>query len=562
MQENVFTWLSLIIGIVLLLLWVMKFLKQPMLIWYIIAWTVISLFLPNLLTENQSIQVFSNIWVSFLLFTIWLELNIKVIKDMWKTALIVGLAQVIIVTVLWFLISKSFGFEALTCFYIWIWLAFSSTIVTLKILWEKDAVNSVYWRLASGILIVQDVIAMLLLLTVTIINKFSSSWSEHLFTDIGLIVAKVLGLWILLFIVSKYIIPPVTKKIAQSQEYLFLFSIWRCMILGTIFNALWFSAEIWALIAWVTLASSSYRFEIMTRIKPLKDFFIVMFFVLLGAHVKFNWWNWIIWPVAVITIFVLVIKPLVVTIMLWIMKHTHKNSFLTWTSLWQVSEFSFLLIRLAMDFGQIKDQSVVTIVTLAWLISIVISSYCTMHNEFLYKKLEKILKFFPWSNNKQHESTSEIYDTILFGYWRMWSRLIEDLQGNNKKCLVVDYNPEVIERLKKKWINSLYWDATETDLLSQINLKDIKVAIVTTKNFDWDLLILKTIKTVNPNASVILVSSKSEEQALELYKSWADYVIMPYYIWAKHASMLLEEYDRHQEKIMKERLKHIEMLTK
>jgi Kef-type K+ transport system membrane component KefB len=541
----------------------MKILKQPMIIWYIIAWTVVSFFLPHLLIENTSIQFFSNIWVSFLLFTIWLELNLKVIKDIWKTAAVVGITQILIMITLWFFASKWFGFDDLTSFYIWIWLAFSSTIVTLKILSEKDSVNSVYWRMGTGILVIQDIIAMILLLTITILNKFHNSWSDSLFQDIWLIAIKLVWLWVWLFAISKYIIPTVTKKIAQSQEYLFLFSIWRCMILWTVFSYLWFSTEIWALIAWVTLASSSYRFEIMTRIKPLKDFFLVMFFVLLGAHVKISWWSWIVLPIIVISLLVLVIKPLIITIVLWLMKHTHKNSFLTWSVLWQVSEFSFLLIWLGMDFWHIQNQNIVTIVTLAWLITIIISSYISINNEFLFKKFEKFLNLLPWLKNNKNESNAETFDTVLFGYGRIWSKLIDNLKKGNKnrKCLVVDYNPDVIEVLKKKWINCLYWDATEIDLLKHINLKELKVAIVTTKDFDWDLMILKTIKTFNPTASVILVCSHSWEQALELYRNWADYVIMPYYIWAKHASMLLEEYDRHQEKIMQERIKHIQMLT-
>lgn len=536
-------------------------LKQPMLIWYIIAWTVISFFLPHLLAENTSIQFFSNIWVSFLLFTIWLELNLKVIKDMWKTALIVWFLQIVLVTVLGFFAWKFFSFDSLTSFYIGIWLAFSSTIVTLKILWEKDSTNSVYGRLASGILVIQDIIAMLLILTITIIHKFSFTWSVTLFQDIGLIIAKMTALWVWLFIVSKYVIPPLTKKIAQSQEYLFLFSIGWCMILWTIFSKLGFSTEIWALIAWVTLASSAYRFEMMTRIKPLKDFFIVMFFVLLWSHVKFTWWTKTMWPIIIISLLVIVIKPLIITFVLWLMKHTHKNSFLTWSALWQMSEFSFLLVWLGMDFGHIKDQNVVSIVTLAWLISIIASSYITMHNEGIYKIFGRYINILPWLKNKKNETNGESYDTVLLGYGRIWSRLIENLKDKNRKCLVVDYNPETIEQLKKKWIPCLYGDATEMDLLSNINLKEVSVVIVTTKEFEWDLMILKTIKSINPNASVILVSSHSWEQALELYKNWADYVIMPYYIWAKHTSMLLEEYGRHQEKMMQERVKHIQMLS-
>ena len=95
------------------------------------------------------------------------------------------------------------------------------------------------------------------------------------------LIGKVIGLAIGLYLLSKYFIPMITKKIAESQEYLFLFSIGRCFILCAVFYRLGFGIEIGTLMAGITLANSSYRFEITSRIKPLRDFFIVIFFVLL-----------------------------------------------------------------------------------------------------------------------------------------------------------------------------------------------------------------------------------------------------------------------------------------
>jgi Kef-type K+ transport system membrane component KefB len=142
------------------------------------------------------------------------------------------------------------------------------------------------------------------------------------------LIGKIVVLGAGIYVFSRYIIPKIMQKIAESQEFLFLFAIGRCMILGSIFYYLGFGIEFGTLIAGICLSNSTFRYEITSRIKPLRDFFIVMFFVLLGSQINFSGILNIIPQVILLSLFVLIIKPVIIMIIFGIMGHTKKNNFL------------------------------------------------------------------------------------------------------------------------------------------------------------------------------------------------------------------------------------------
>lgn len=166
MPEQIFISLSVIIGAVLLSLGVMKLLRQPMIIGYIIAGTLISVFLPGVLHQSEAFQSFANIGISFLLFMVGIELNPKIIKEMGKSAVVAGLAQVLITGIIGRASVMWLGYDILTSLYIGAGVAFSSTIVVLKLLSDKEETESTAGRLSVGVLIIQDMLVMLVFLAI------------------------------------------------------------------------------------------------------------------------------------------------------------------------------------------------------------------------------------------------------------------------------------------------------------------------------------------------------------------------------------------------------------
>ena len=540
MEEQVFVSLSIVIWIVLLGVGLMKICKQPMIIWYIIAGTAISLFLPWLLQANIAFQSFWNLGIALLLFIVGMELNPAIIKDLGKTSLIAWVFQVVITGGLWYFLATILGFDGMTSSLLAVWFAFSSTIVVLKLLGDRDDLESTSGRLSIGILIVQDLIVMALILWMATYKNINHASSA--LVVVGLL-AKIIGLGIGMFLIGKYFIPMITKKIAESQEYLFLFSIGRCFIIGALFHRMWFGIEIGTLIAGITLANSSYRFEITSRIKPLRDFFIVIFFVLLGSHVNFATTNIaMIVPLVIFVVFVLVIKPIITMIVLGFLGHTRKNNFLTWITLGQISEFSFLIIAMGITSWYIKDPTILSMITIVGLVTIAGSSYLVIYGEKIYHLCKPILSLLPWVRNKEAKKINKKnYDIILFWYGRFGNNIYTTVHKNYKNILVIDEHPGIINHLQKSKIPCIYGDVGDIDFLEELNLKKSKMIISTVKNFDENIILLKTIKQHNPNLIIILVSNQIHE-AIKLYEQGADYVILPHYIGVDHTSLMLEEY--------------------
>lgn len=540
MAEQIFTSLSIVIGVVLLSVGIMKALKQPMIIWYIIAGTAISLFIPWLLHANTAFQSFGNLGIALLLFIVGMELNPTIIKDLGKTSLIAWFFQVLITGVLWYFVATMLWFESITSIFLAIGFAFSSTIVVLKLLGDRDEMESIPGRLSIGILIVQDIIVMLLILWMATFKSIEQTSSAIVVVSL---VTKVIWLGVGLYFISKYLIPKITKRIAESQEYLFLFSIGRCFLLGALFYRLGFGIEIGTLVAWITLASSSYRFEITSRIKPLRDFFIVIFFVLLWSHVSF--WSATITmliPLLIFALFVLVLKPIIIMVILWFLWHTRKNNFLTGISLWQISEFSFLIITIGITSWYIKDPNILSLVTLLWLLTIAWSSYFTIYGEKIYYFIKPALRFIPWVRNQEYKKINKKdFEIVLFGYGRFGSNVYSTLHKTHKSILVIDEHPWIIAHLQKKKIPCIYGDIWDIEFLHEINVKNSKMIISTIKKFDENIILLKTIKQQSKKTIIVLVSNHIHE-AIKLYEQWADYVILPHYIWVDHTSLMLEEY--------------------
>ena len=555
-MDQFFLSFSIILWVVLLSLGAMKVLKQPMIIGYIIAWTIIAFIFPNFFNKYEFLNSFSQVWIVFLLFIIWTELSPATIQWLWTKTVLVWILQVIWSSIAGFIVWLLFWYDFMTSLYIWTATALSSTIVILKLLWDKEDLDSTYWRLSVGVSVSQDIFVMLFM---SIVATFSAIWWESIIHTAWILLIKIIGVVVGLYISSKYLLPPITKIIAESQEFLLLFSIGRCFIVATCFEMLWFWMEIWALFAWITLATSPYRFEITSRMKVLKDFFIVIYFVLLWSNLSFNW-TINRWFVTAWLFLVIILKP---TITMWLLKliwHVKKNNFLTGIAEIPMSEFSFILISMGITNWFIKDPNLLTMITIIGIASILISWYTTTYNMTLYKKLWKRQKYIPWALiKKSQDKLGTPNDIIMFWYWRLWSELYKHFQAKKYNILIVDEHPNVINQLNTKGLDCLYWDALDLEFLQEINLTGTKMIISTITNSDVNLALLWVLKEKNPNLIIICVSTHLEE-AIMLYEKWMDYVIMPHYIWANYAKNMLEEFGLDVEKFLKNKTKQIEEL--
>jgi Kef-type K+ transport system membrane component KefB len=550
--------LSVIIGITLLISGLMRLLKQPLIIGYILTGVIVSPHFLNIVQSADSIGTFAQIGIALLLFMVGLSLNPKIIKDVGKVSLITGVGQVIFTSVCGFLISKLFGFSTIVSLYIAFALAFSSTIIIMKLLSDKKDLETLYGRISIGFLIVQDLIVILILMIISSIQagiNFTVLAFGTFFKGIGLL--------LLLFLLSKYILPGLTKIIAKSQEFLLLFSISWCFIIATLFDYFNFSIEAGALLAGITLSLSPYHYEISSKMKPLRDFFIVLFFILLGSQMVFTNMTQFILPIIIFSLFILIGNPLIVMILMGMLGYTKRNSFLAGLTVAQISEFSLILVALGVKVGHLTNE-ILSLVTVIGLITIAGSTYMILYANKIYPHISKYLKIFERKGKKvdEHKYHKDgFYPLILFGYNRIGYDILESFKKMKKKILIIDFDPEIITKLAKEGFDCKYGDANDSELLDEINFSKTKMVVSTIQDLDTNLLLINKIKESNKKVIITVVSHQIDE-AMELYDAGATYVLMPHFLGGHHASTMIQEYKLNINKFLKEKVAHLEHLKK
>jgi len=556
MIQNVFVELSMVIFVVVAISGLMRALKQPLIIGYIISGILVSLPLFKIISSTDSIATFAEIGVVLLLFMVGLNLNVKVIKDVGKVALITGIGQVLVTSSISFALCLLLGFSTITSLFVAIGLTFSSTIIVMKLLTDKKETDSLYGKISIGFLIVQDIIAIFLLMFV---SSFTGEFNMSHFvfrTFLGGI-----GLLVVLYFIGTQILPKITKAIAKSQEFLLLFSIGWCMVLASLFYFLNFSIEAGALLAGITLSMSPYKYEISSRMKPLRDFFIVLFFVLLGTRIDLLSITTYSVPIIIFSLFVLVGNPIILMGLMGFMRYTKRNSFLVGITAAQISEFSLIFIMLGVKLGYVTNE-VLSFMTVIGLITIGGSTYFIIYAKEIYNKISKHLTVFERPGNKVDEHKyhkEDKYDIFLFGYNRIGYDILNAIKNTGKSYLIIDYNPEIIIDVAKKGYDCRYGDASDTELLEELNFCDAKMLVSTIPDLDINLMLLKRCKTAQKNAVMIFISHNIDD-AMKLYDEGASYVIMPHFLGGHHASVMIEEHGLNLHKFLKEKMKHIKDL--
>jgi len=236
-----FVEISVIIVITAIIAGILRWFKQPLIIGYIIAGIVIGPALLNLVRSNETIEIFSHIGIALLLFTVGLNINPKILKKVGKVSLITGVGQVIFTSVIGFFIGTLLGFPTTVSIYIAIALTFSSTIIIMKLLSDKNETDTLFGRIAIGFLLVQDLIVILVLI---VVSSLAGEWNIASLA-FGVIV-KGIGLIGITLLVGFFILPRIThSEIPGIFNVIFdwlVFSFGLAFLLSKFVNRNWSAA--------------------------------------------------------------------------------------------------------------------------------------------------------------------------------------------------------------------------------------------------------------------------------------------------------------------------------
>jgi len=558
-MDPIFLQLTVILFTAFVVSFIIKVFKQPIVIGYIIAGmivaSIISFGLIDLGESETIIELFSHLGIAFLLFIVGLHLNPKVIKEIGTSSLLIGLGQMALTFILTFLISFSvLGLGLVPSMYVGIALMFSSTIIVMKLLSDKKQLDSLYGKIAIGVLIIEDLVAIVILM---FISSISNGGSLSSLAVKGLLGG--LGLIVILFLFGYFILNKFMNYIARSQELLFLFSISWAFVVAALFSILGFSLEIGALVAGMILSISPYSIEISSKIRPLRDFFLIIFFIILGLNIQISNIGSILFNAIILSLIALIFKPIILMSLTAMFGYTKRTNFLVGTTLAQISEFSIIILGLGLAIGHIGAEIVSTI-TLTLVLTIVLSTYMVIFSREFYEKLSGFISFFEKKKVKAEREIKKEYDVILFGYNRIGFSILRGLKKIKKNYLVVDFNPDTIASLSKFKIPCLYGDIDDIELLNELPLDKMQLAVSTIPDLEINKLLIETIRTVNPKA-IIIVRAQHLKDALELYKEGANYVLTPHFLGGEYVGKMIKELKLNKKGYSEEKDKHVKMLV-
>jgi len=561
--NNVFIQFAIILGFASTLGYITHKFKLPLLIAYLIGGLILAAVGFVDVKDSQVLTFLPEIGIAFVLFLVGMELDLRQLKSLGSKILIAGILQIIITATLGTFIAQSFGFGLVEAIYLGIGLSFSSTIVVVKLLLEKKDLNSLYGKLSMGILLLEDLLAVVILLGLT--SQTASVFQLGL-TDALPILAFVIKVMVVLtftVVLSKFILKSLFKAVSESTELLFLTALAWCFVYITFAQVLGFSVLIGAFLAGIALANSPYHYQIGSKVKPLRDLFLAIFFVYLGTKVDFSQILQTYPLILAFTLYTTTAKPIVFLLILGIFGFRKHTLFHTAINLSQISEFSLIILLIGLNQGLV-GESALTVIASSAVSSIIISSVMIAKSNQIYQFVKEVVGFFERGKDKIFDSSSQAElagHVVVIGCHRVGGEIVKFFKREGISLIVVDFNPHQVEVLLSKKIPVIYGDIADPDILEILNLNKARMIISTSPDAADNKALLEDLK-YRKIAVTTIVRAETIKDAQSLYKLGADYVIIPDILAGEALLDILKEhlgeksYFKDRPRIEQEKLSH------
>ena len=506
-------------------------LKQPLVIAFLAAGILAGPSFLGIIHSYEQVELFAHIGIAVLLFIVGLKLDLHLIRTTGPVALATGLGQVVFTSIIGFGIAVAMGMDTVSAAYVSVALTFSSTIIIVKLLSDKKEIDSLHGRIALGFLIVQDIVAILALIGLSSLGTSAHGGESRLAASL-LVLAKGAGLVAGVWVVMRTVLPPLTRKIASSQEMLLLFADTWAMLVGAASDLLGLTKEVGAFLAGVALASTEYRDALSARLVTLRDFLLVFFFVDLGARMEWSHFGPRVFEASVFSAFVLVGNPLIVLAIMGAMGYRRRTGFLAGLTVAQISEFSLIVVASGLALGHI-GQEIVGLVTVVGVVTILASTYMILYSDRLYQALSRWLRAFERANPYREAQCNDCFimprvDVVLVGLGGYGRELAEHLLERGRHVIGVDFDPEALEYCAKRGIPVLYGDMADPETIDGLPFLQARWVVSTTRNPAVDVQIVRHLRAKGFGGRIALTARTKEDAEAYLHFK-PDVVLRPFF---------------------------------
>ncbi len=531
-----------ILGVATLAAVVATVLRQPIVVAFIFVGVFVGPAGVDMVpADSEFVDLFGRVGIALLLFVVGLKLDPSLIRTAGFVAVISGLGQVIVTTVVGFLITLLFGLDLLTAFYISLALTFSSTVIIVKVLSDRREIDSLHGRIALGILIVQDIVVIVAL---TLLSGLEGAeGAEATLEQLGLSLLRGAALVIGMIIVARFLIPLIEPRMITTPEVLVLGGIAWAVLMAA--GATWagFSPEMGAFVAGVVLATKRPRQLVAARLTTVRDFLLLFFFVSLGVHLQLSDLQDQLLPAIGLSLFVLIGNPLIVMGIAIAMGFRARTGLVAGMALAQISEFSFILMALGLDLGHV-DESSLALVTLVGLITFAASTYMITYANQIYRFVQPVTNKLerPIAHREDEivDEADQPVQVLVFGTGRLGTVILSRLRDIGVEAMGVDFDPVAVRRLQDLGFHMRFADVEAPEFLQGLPLRSARIAVSTIRAPDIEVGLLEALRE-NDFRRPVLLTSQSAATAHRLEDLGATLVLLPFEAAGERASEMIEE---------------------
>ncbi|MCF6149201.1 MAG: hypothetical protein E3K37_11150 [Candidatus Kuenenia sp.] len=505
-------------------------LKQSVILAYIGVGILVGQHGFGLINKVGEVNSLAEIGVALLMFVIGIEFKFSKIGNIWKVILIGGVFQITSMIAAGYFLSRLMGYSLFNSLLLGMIGSISSTMIIVKILTERRELEHLHSRIMIGLLIIQDLAVVIMVCCIINLKDITNGNLVNLTKVLGISALVVTAI----IIIGRKLLPKVMYLIVKTgNKEMFLLSIFSFAIgISVTTHLLGLSISLGAFIVGFLLSEAEYNLEISALIRPLKDIFIVIFFVSVGLFINPQILMDNVLLVFTITVLIMLGKFICCALPTWIFGYDGKTSLKVGMGMMQIGEFSFVMLTIGQKHGFLSPDIFSSTIAAA-LISIMLTPLTISQADRVYTfftktvplgKLLARIPHFQLSGTKDDKKTLSGH-VILCGFGNAGSKVAEGLE-KQYEIVVIENDIKKMNTLKNKGYRYLFGDAMNHHLLIKAHLSTARFLVLTILDTPTKKIATRYAKVYNPEI-VVVATAKNENERDELQQIGVDYTILP-----------------------------------
>jgi CPA2 family monovalent cation:H+ antiporter-2 len=517
-----------IFGLAIAVLFICYRLRVPTVVGFLLTGIFVGPYGFGLVKAVHEVEIFAEIGIVLLLFTIGIEFSLERLLQIRKSVLMGGSLQVLLTFLATLFIARQFGQVFGEAIFIGFLVALSSTAIVLKLLQERAEVDSPHGRITLGILIFQDIIIVPMILVTPILAGATGNLGEAVL----ILLAKGIGIILLVFVSAKWVVPRILYQIARTRSHeLFLLSvIVICLGVAWITSKAGLSLALGAFLAGLIISESEYSHQALGNILPFRDVFTSFFFVSIGMLLDVGFLFRHPGTILLITLGILILKSVIASFVTVLLGFPLRTSILVGLALGQVGEFSFILSKTGVEHGLLTGNiyqmflavSVLSMAATPFIITLAPRAADIILQLPLPKRL--ISGFYPVSEITEIKVKGKKNHLIIIGFGINGRNVARAARLSGIPYAVIEMNPETVRNEQAQGEPICYGDATQEAVLQHASIKDASVAVVAIHDPTATRRITEIARRLNPKVHIIIRTRYLQEMN-PLYELGANEVI-------------------------------------